>query len=60
MVLQTGPDGSKVNALTLSATGVMSLTGQVVSASVANTVTNKVAIVINGTTYFLLASTSGT
>ena len=34
--------------------------GNAVSASVANTVTNKVAIVINGTTYYLLASTSGT
>lgn len=31
-----------------------------VSASTTNTVTNKIAIVINGTTYYLLASTSGT
>jgi hypothetical protein len=31
-----------------------------VSASTTNTVTNKLAIVINGTTYYLLASTSGT
>ncbi len=31
-----------------------------VSASVSNTVTNKVAMVINGTTYYLLASISGT
>ncbi len=34
--------------------------GQTVSASVINTVTNKVKIIINGTTYYLLASTSGT
>jgi predicted secreted protein len=32
----------------------------VVSASTTNTVTNKISIVINGTTYYLLASTSGT
>ena len=31
-----------------------------VSASTTNTVTNKLAININGTTYYLLASTSGT
>jgi hypothetical protein len=31
-----------------------------VSASTTNTVTNKIAITINGTTYYLLASTSGT
>lgn len=29
------------------------------SASTTNTVTNKIAISINGTTYYLLASTSG-
>lgn len=29
------------------------------SASVLNTVTNKIAVVIGGTTYYLLASTSG-
>jgi hypothetical protein len=34
--------------------------GQVVSASVLSTVTNKVKLIINGTTYYLLASTSGT
>jgi hypothetical protein len=42
-----------------------SVTGNVivstaVSASTTNTVTNKVAININGTVYYLLASTSGT
>jgi len=31
-----------------------------VTSSTTNTVTNKIAIVINGTTYYLLASTSGT
>lgn len=31
-----------------------------VSASTTNTVTNKIAVVIGGTTYYLLASTSGT
>jgi hypothetical protein len=31
----------------------------VVSSSTTNTVTNKISIVINGTTYYLLASTSG-
>jgi hypothetical protein len=31
-----------------------------VSASTTNTVTNKIAITINGTVYYLLASTSGT
>lgn len=58
--IQTGAAGAKVDALILTADGKVSLTGQTVSASVVNTVTNKVAIVINGTTYYLLASTSGT
>jgi hypothetical protein len=35
------------------------LASTAVSSSVANTVTNKIAININGTTYYLLASTSG-
>jgi len=60
LVLQSGAAGAKVNAVSLDATGKMSLTGQTVSSSSTNTVTNKVAIVINGTTYYLLASTSGT
>lgn len=33
--------------------------GQVVSASVVNTVTNKIKLIIGGVTYYLLASTSG-
>ena len=36
------------------------LASTAVSASVVNTVTNKIAINIGGTTYYLLASTSGT
>jgi hypothetical protein len=36
------------------------LASTAVSASTTNTVTNKIAININGTTYYLLASTSGT
>ena len=36
------------------------LASTAVSASVVNTVTNKIAVNIGGTTYYLLASTSGT
>ena len=36
------------------------LASTAVSASVTNTVTNKIAVNIGGTTYYLLASTSGT
>jgi len=36
------------------------LTGGTPSSSSTNTVTNKIAVVIGGTTYYLLASTSGT
>ena len=39
-------------------TGAM-LVSSAVSASTTNTITNKIAVVINGTTYYLLASTSG-
>ena len=35
-------------------------TGNTVTASVVNTVTNKIKLVVNGTTYYLLASTSST
>lgn len=41
------------------ATGTV-LTGGAPSSSSTNTVTNKIAVVIGGTTYYLLASTSGT
>jgi len=59
LTIQTGPAGSPVNAITINASGNIALPNQPVTASVANTVTNKVAVVINGTTYYLLASTSG-
>jgi hypothetical protein len=59
VVIQSGPAGAKVNALSIAASGVVSLTGQIVSASTTNTVTTKIAIVANGVTYYLLASTSG-
>jgi hypothetical protein len=46
--------------LTLPAATGNVLASTAVSASVANTVTNKIAVNIGGTTYYLLASTSGT
>ena len=56
--------GDTSGTITLSApavAGTQSVTlPLVVSASTTNTVTNKISIVINGTTYYLLASTSGT
>jgi len=45
---------------TLSASSGTILIGASPTVSSTNTVTNKIAIVINGTTYYLLASTSGT
>jgi hypothetical protein len=47
------------NTVTLPATTGTALVSTAVSASVLNTVTNKIAINIGGTTYYLLASTSG-
>jgi len=56
--------GDTSGTITLSApavAGTQSVTlPLVVSASTTNTITNKISIVINGTTYYLLASTSGT
>jgi hypothetical protein len=46
--------------LTLPAATGNVLASTAVSSSVANTVTNKIAVNIGGTTYYLLASTSGT
>jgi hypothetical protein len=46
--------------LTLPAASGNVLASTAVSASVTNTVTNKIAVDIGGTTYYLLASTSGT
>lgn len=48
------------NTATLpAATGIV-LVETAVSASTTNSVTNKIAVNINGTVYYLLASTSGT
>jgi len=60
LVLQSGPAGGKINAVAIDAAGKVALTGQTVSASSTNTITNKIKININGTDYYLLASTSGT
>lgn len=46
--------------LTLPAATGTALVSTAVSSSTTNTVTNKIAINIGGTTYYLLASTSGT
>jgi hypothetical protein len=46
--------------LTLPTVSGNVLASTAVSASVTNTVTNKIAVDIGGTTYYLLASTSGT
>ena len=55
--------GDTSGTVTLSAPAVAGSTTIVlptaVSASTTNTVTNKIAITINGTVYYLLASTSG-
>ena len=48
------------NTLTLPAVTGTVLTSTAVSSSSTNTVTNKIAINIGGTVYYLLASTSGT
>lgn len=47
------------NTATLPAATGTVLVGGSPSASTTNTVTNKIAVVIGGTTYYLLASTSG-
>jgi len=46
--------------LTLPAATATILASAAASASVVNTVTNKIPVVIGGVTYYLLASTSGT
>jgi hypothetical protein len=48
------------NTATLPAATGTVLVGAAPSASTTNTVTNKIAVNIGGTTYYLLASTSGT
>jgi hypothetical protein len=54
------PNSNTNRTLTLPDNTGTVLVGGTPSASTTNTVTNKIAIVINGTTYYLLASTSGT
>jgi hypothetical protein len=46
--------------ITFPAVSGNALASTAVSSSTTNTVTNKIAINIGGTTYYLLASTSGT
>lgn len=48
------------NTITLPAATGNVLVSTAVSSSSTNTVTNKIAVNIGGTTYYLLASTSGT
>jgi hypothetical protein len=54
------PNSNTSRTLNLPDAAGTVLVGGSPSASSTNTVTNKIAIVINGTTYYLLASTSGT
>ncbi len=53
------PAAAGTNTLTLPAATGNVLASTAVSSSTTNTVTNKIAINIGGTTYYLLASTSG-
>ena len=48
------------STLTLPNTTGTALVSTAVSSSTTNTVTNKIAVSIGGTTYYILASTSGT
>ena len=54
------PAVAGTNTITLPAATGTVLASTAVSSSSTNTVTNKIAINIGGTTYYLLASTSGT
>jgi len=54
------PAVAGTNTLTLPAATGTVLASTAVSSSSTNTVTNKIAVNIGGTTYYLLASTSGT
>jgi len=56
----TVPAVAGTNTLTIPAVTGNALVSTAVSASVLSTVTNKIAININGTVYYLLANTSGT
>jgi hypothetical protein len=59
-VTLAAPAVAGTNTLTLPAATGNVLVSTVVSSSVTSTVTNKIAVSIGGTTYYLLASTSGT
>ena len=54
------PNTGTDRTITLPDVTGTALVGGTPSASTTNTVTNKIAIVIGATTYYLLASTSGT
>lgn len=54
------PAAAGTNTATLPAVTGNVIVSTAVSASTTNTVTNKIAINIGGTVYYLLASTSGT
>ena len=54
------PAIADTTTITFPAVSGNALASTAVSASTTNTVTNEVAINIGGTTYYLLASTSGT
>jgi hypothetical protein len=58
-VIVEAPNTDTNRTITLPDTSGTLLANGAVSASTTNTITNKVAVVINGTTYYLLASTSG-
>lgn len=53
------PAVAGTNTITLPTSTGTAVVSTAVSASTTNTVTNKIAININGTVYYLLASTSG-
>jgi hypothetical protein len=54
------PSTASTYTLTIPAISGNVIASTAVSSSTTNTVTNKIAININGTVYYLLASTSGT
>lgn len=54
------PDTNTDRTLTLPDAAGTVLAGATPTSSTTNTVTNKIAVIINGVTYHLLASTSGT
>ena len=56
----TVPASAGTNTITLPASTGTVVVSTAVSASTTNTITNKIAVNIGGTTYYLLASTSNT